>query len=66
MKTPVIDVNRATQKALEALPLIGPLRASLIIAFRNAHGWFGSLDDLDRVPGIGKGIVRRIRPYLTV
>lgn len=66
MQTRAIDINRATQKTLEGLPLIGPKRAARIVAFRNAHGWFGSLDDLDRVPGIGKGIVRRIRPYLSV
>jgi competence protein ComEA len=66
MRTRTLDVNRATRKALEALPLIGPKRAARIIAYRNAHGWFGSLDDIDRVPGIGKGILRRIRPYLSV
>lgn len=65
MKARVMDVNRATQKELERLPLIGPKRAALIIAYRNTHGWFGSVDDLDRVPGIGAGIVQRIRLYLT-
>jgi len=65
MRTRTVDVNRATQKALERLPLIGPKRAAMIIAYRSAHGWFGSVEDLDRVPGIGEAILRRISPYLT-
>ncbi len=65
MRTRTVDVNRATQKALEQLPLIGPKRAARIIAYRSEHGWFGSVADLDRVPGIGEAILRRISPYLT-
>ncbi len=65
MKMRAVDINRASPKTLERLPLIGPKRAARIVAYRNTHGWFGSVDDLDRVPGIGKGILRRIRPFLT-
>lgn len=65
MKTRTVDVNRATQKTLEGLPLIGPKRAARIIAYRRVHGWFGRVEDLDLVPGIGEAIVRRIRPYLS-
>jgi competence protein ComEA len=65
MKTRTVDINRATQKTLEGLPLIGPKRAARIIAYRSTYGWFGSVEDLDRVPGIGEAILRRISPYLT-
>ena len=52
MKMCAVDINRASPKTLERLPLIGPKRAARIVAYRNTHGWFGSVDDLDRVPGI--------------
>ena len=30
------------------------------------HGNFNSLEELDRVPGIGAGVLRRLRPFLSV
>lgn len=53
-------------KDLETLPLIGPKRAARIISFRRRHGWFRSVDDLQRVPGIGVAIVERLRHLVSV
>lgn len=56
-----IDINTATAQELdEALPGIGPSKAEVIISYRNKHGPFKSLDDLDNVPGIGPKILERI------
>jgi competence protein ComEA len=66
MKRAKIDINRASRKALETLPLIGPKRSARIIMFRRINGWFRTIDDLDSVPGIGKKIISRIREYITV
>ena len=61
-----IDVNRAGVTALQAVPGIGPTRASAIVADRAAEGPFESVDALDRVTGIGPATVQRLRPFLTV
>lgn len=66
MKRVRININRASRKTLETLPLIGPKRAAGIVAFRKRNGTFRTVDDLDSVPGIGKKIISRIRGYVTV
>lgn len=48
-----VDVNRATADQLESLPGIGPTTAAAIVAWRQEHGPFGSVDGLLDVPGIG-------------
>ena len=51
---------------LEGLPGLGPLKAQAIIEYRRDHGAFATLDDLDKVPGIGLGIFEQIKPYLMI
>ncbi len=48
-----IDLNRADATQLETLPGVGPATAAAIIAFRDEHGSFLTVDDLLDVPGIG-------------
>jgi competence protein ComEA len=48
-----VNLNTATQEALESLPGIGPSTASKIIADREQNGPFASVDELTRVSGIG-------------
>ncbi|MDR1634847.1 MAG: helix-hairpin-helix domain-containing protein [Bifidobacteriaceae bacterium] len=52
-----INVNQADAQALTALPGIGPVLAGRIVAFREANGPFGGLDDLGEVSGIGSKIL---------
>jgi hypothetical protein len=52
-----LDLNRASPRALEALPGIGPARAARIARERR-RAPFCSLADLERVHGVGPGIVR--------
>lgn len=61
-----IDINSATHWQLDYLPLIGEVKAQRIIEYREKHGPFKSLDELKNVPGIGDGIVERMRPYVCV
>jgi competence protein ComEC len=56
-----ININTATQAELEALPGVGPVIARRIIESRP----YRSIDDLDRVKGIGKGRLEEIRPLVT-
>jgi competence ComEA-like helix-hairpin-helix protein len=61
----VVDLNRASPEALEALPGIGPSLAARIVAAREER-MFTSVDDLERVPGIGPATLQRLRPHVTV
>jgi len=52
-KSGPININRATAGELDSLPGIGPVLASRIIDYRKANGLFISVDDLQKVSGIG-------------
>jgi competence protein ComEA len=59
-----IDINSAGWTELAQLPEIGEALANRIIETRMREGPFTSVEDLDRVPGIGQKTLDRIRPYL--
>ena len=61
-----VDLNDATATELVALPGIGPAMAGRILAYRKEHGRFASVDDLDRIRGIGPATLRRLRPLVHV
>jgi len=58
-----IDINSAGAAELELLPRIGPALAGRIVAYREEHGPFADVDDLDRVHGIGPKTIERLRGY---
>ena len=60
-----IDADRAGPQELARLPRIGLALAKTIVADREAHGPFGALEGLDRVPGIGPGKLALLAPHLT-
>jgi competence protein ComEA len=64
--TSKLNVNTATAPELELLPGIGPALAGRIIEDREANGPFKSVDDLDRVKGIGPKTLDRIHDLCTV
>lgn len=49
----LVNINTATLEEFVALPGIGPALAKRIIAYREAHGPFQSIEDLTKVQGIG-------------
>jgi competence protein ComEA len=59
---PLIDVNTATEAELMRLPKVGPATAKAIVAARP----FKSVDDLDRVKGIGPKTLEALRPFVRV
>ena len=59
-----VDVNTGTWIEWMQLPGIGPSLAHRIVADREARGPFHSIDDLQRVDGIGPTTLNRIRPWL--
>lgn len=58
-----INLRTADEKTLCRLPGIGPKRAQAIIALRSQRP-FTRLEDLLRVKGIGRNILREIRPLV--
>jgi competence protein ComEA len=61
-----IDPNLVSARELARLPGVGMRLAKEIVADRELRGSFGSVADLDRVDGIGPGMLRRLEPYLLV
>lgn len=60
-----LDLNRASMAELEALPGIGAAKAAAIIEERQVRP-FSSVDDLERVRGIGPALVAQLRDQVTV
>lgn len=61
-----IDINSADEAELGLLPEVGPALARAIVADRTAHGPFRSVEELDRVRGIGPATMRSLAPFVTV
>jgi len=60
-----VDVDRATESELEALPRIGPALAKRIIEDRESRGPFGSLDGFQRVRGVGPAMAAALSASVT-
>jgi competence protein ComEA len=56
-----LDLNTATAEQLDALPGIGPVTAQKILDYRQAHGPFHSVAELEGVPGIGPGRLAQLK-----
>lgn len=52
-KTGPININRATATDFDTLPGIGPVLAQRIVSYRKTNGPFTSIEDLQKVSGIG-------------
>jgi competence ComEA-like helix-hairpin-helix protein len=60
----LIDADIAPAAELARLPRIGLALAKVIVADRDTLGAFGSLEGLDRVAGVGPGLLRSLAPHL--
>ena len=61
-----IHINTAALQELENLPNIGPSKAEAIVAYRQKHGPFKKIEDLQNVTGIGPSIFEKIKDIITV
>jgi competence protein ComEA len=61
-----LDLNHATAADLAGLPGIGPVLARRIIDYRQNHGPFKTIDDLEQVSGIGPKKLALIKPYVCI
>ncbi|MFC5713457.1 helix-hairpin-helix domain-containing protein [Thalassorhabdus alkalitolerans] len=61
-----IRVNYADAMELEAIPGIGPAKAQAIITYREDHGRFSEINDLEKVGGIGPKSIEQMKEYISV
>jgi competence protein ComEA len=56
-----VSLSSATAEHLDALPGVGPVTAEKIVAYRQQHGAFRSVDELDAISGIGPSRISDLR-----
>ncbi|MCZ9880532.1 helix-hairpin-helix domain-containing protein [Arthrobacter sp. B2a2-09] len=61
-----INLNTATAEELDTLPKVGPVLAKRIVEWRQQHGPFASVEDLDAVDGVGPKMMETLLPLVTV
>lgn len=61
-----IDINSADAKTLEGLNGVGAAKAEAIVDYRTKNGPFKSVDELEKVSGIGSATIAKNRDNLTV
>ncbi|MDZ7751510.1 MAG: helix-hairpin-helix domain-containing protein [Gammaproteobacteria bacterium] len=61
-----VNINTASAEAIaEAIKGVGMQKASAIVAYRDAHGPFKSVDELAAIKGIGAKTLEQNRAKLT-
>jgi competence ComEA-like helix-hairpin-helix protein len=61
-----VNLNTASRAELMLLPGIGEKYAERIVAYRHDHGPFASIEELDRVKGIGPKTLERLKPFIRI
>lgn len=61
-----IDLNTASIDELKAHPYIKFAIANAIIQYRNEHGRFQTVSELQKLGAVDEAVFRKISPYLTV
>ncbi len=66
VQTSPVNINTASEAQLCEIPGIGPSRAQSIIAYRDEHGKFGTIEDIMNVSGIKDKFFAKIKDHITV
>jgi competence protein ComEA len=61
-----VSLNTATAEQLDTLDGVGPATAQKILDYRTEHGGFGSVEELDQIPGIGEKRLAALRERVRV
>lgn len=62
----LVNLNTADEKALDALPGVGPATARKIIEYRESEGGFQSTEDLMKIKGIGQAKYDKLKDKVTI
>ena len=62
---PPVDLDISGIDEVAAIPFIGPALARRIVTDRIDNGPFGSIDGLERIPGITDAFAKRLAPFVT-
>jgi len=67
MAAELVNLNKADSAAIQqSLIGIGPIKAEAIVSYRKKNGSYKSIDDLLNVKGIGPGLVKKNKKYLSL
>jgi competence protein ComEA len=61
-----VNLNTATLEQLQTLPGVGPVLAQRIIDYREQHGGFATVADLQKVTGVGDARYNDLKNRVTV
>lgn len=61
-----ININTATVNDFTMIKGLGEKKANTIIKYREIYGDFKKTEDLLRVSGIGKVLLEKIRPFISI
>lgn len=61
-----VNINTASQEELETLPGVGPVIAQRIIEYRQVNGPFNTIEDIQKVQGIGTKTYEKLQGMITV
>ncbi|MCF6157190.1 MAG: helix-hairpin-helix domain-containing protein [wastewater metagenome] len=61
-----LDINKTPWYELILLPKLGETKAKAIVAYREKHGDFKTIDELTKVTGIGTAIVETVKDYVKI
>lgn len=62
----LVNINTASESELRTLPGIGEVKAGAIIAYREEHGNFTSIEQIKQVDGIKSGLYDSIKDKIKV
>ena len=61
-----VNINKATVTELTGIPGVGQSTAEKIVAYREENGKFSSIEDIQKVSGIGSSKYQNIKDYISV
>ncbi|KAA0560568.1 hypothetical protein F0342_22555 [Bacillus sp. CH30_1T] len=61
-----ININTATKQEFETLPGIGPAKASTFIQYREEHGQFETIEEIQNISGVGEKTFEKLKEYIYV